>query len=342
MTYNLRLTTTDSYDVVIVGAGPAGLSCAKTLAGCQFSVLVIDRSRQQGVKACGGGITHLAGDFALPEDKMQVFRIQTVFLNWMKFTFRLVHPLKTISRKELAEFQFSEIKNAPNIKFLYPVKVLKIQQNHLETHQGIIHFTWLVGADGATSQVRKYLNLPFKFRAGYVAEIELPKHKFFWYVNPRRLGSAYVWSFPHKGYSNVGIYYNPEAISPAFAKAMLTGFLIKNDCDVKNAMIRGGVVNCHFSGCEFGNVFLVGDAAGLAILSSGEGISAALVSGQEVGLKILNPDYQMPQLQYLVKVKNRQEKLHRIYEKYPLLQYVFYLIFLLANKSRRFQVWFGN
>ncbi len=80
----------------------------------------------------------------------------------------------------------------------------------------------------------------------------------------------------------------------------------------------------------------------MAILSSGEGISAALVSGQEVARKILDPEYQMPQLQHIVRVKSRQEKLHRIYEKYPFLQYVFYVIFLLANKSMRFQVWFGN
>lgn len=334
--------TSDFFDAVIIGAGPAGLSCAKTLSGSQFSVLVIDRSRQPGVKACGGGITHLANEFNFPDDKIRVFRKQTVFLNRVKFTFRLVHPLKTISRKELAEFQFSEIKNAPNIKFLYPVKVLKIQQNQIETNHGSFGFKWLVGADGATSQVRKYLNLPFKFRAGYFAEIKLPKPRFFWYVNPRRMGSAYVWSFPHKGYSNVGIYYNPATISPTSAKAMLTRFLMKNASDEKVPEIKGGVVNCYFSGCEFGNVFLAGDAAGLAILSSGEGISAALVSGQEVGLKILNPDYQMPHFQHLVRVKNRQEKLHRIYEKNPFLQYVFYVIFLLANKSRGFQVWFGN
>lgn len=334
--------TSDFYDVVIIGAGPAGLSCAKTLAGSHLSVLVIDRKEQPGVKACGGGITHLAAGFALPDDKIRIFGKQTVFLNWLRFTFRLLHPLKTISRQHLADFQMNELQNAGNITILFPVKVLKILENRLKTDHGSFGFKWLVGADGATSQVRKYLGLPFKFRAGYVAEVDLDHPKFCWYVNPRKMGSAYIWVFPHKYHTNIGIYYNPAAISPAFAKAMLTRFLTKKGCDVKNAEIKGGVVNCHFSGCEFGNVFLAGDAAGLAILSSGEGISAALVSGREVGLKILNSDYQMPQLEQLVRIKRRQEKLHRIYEKYPLLQYVFYVIFLLANKSRRFQVWFGN
>jgi len=332
----------DFYDVVIVGAGPAGLSCAKILAGKHLSVLVIDKKEQLGIKACGGGITHLAGDFELPADKIRVFRKQTVFLNWLKFTFRLLHPLKTITRTDLSDFQFSEIVNTPNIKILFPVKVKEIHKNYLETDQGILNFKLLVGADGATSQVRKYLGLPSRFRAGYFAKVELPNPKFFWYVNPRKMGSAYIWAFPHKGHSNVGIYYNPATIAPALAKAWLRTFIRKKGGEIQNENITGGVVNGHYSGCEFGNTFLAGDAAGLAILSSGEGISAALISGREVARKILDPNYQMPQLQHVVRVKNRQEKLHRIYERHPFFQYVFYVIFLLANKSRQFQVWFGN
>lgn len=333
---------TQFYDVVIVGAGPAGLSCAKTLAGSHLSVLVIDRKDQPGVKACGGGITHLAAGFDLPDDKIRTFEKQTVFLNRLRFTFRLAHPLKTISRAHLADFQFNELKNAQNIRLLYPVKVLKIHQNELETNLGNFAFTWLVGADGATSKVKKFLGLPSAFRAGFFTKVKLPKPTFFWYVNPRGMGSAYIWAFPHLGHSNVGIYYNPAALSPVLAKEMLRRFLSKKGFDEKNALIRGGVVNGLYSGSEFENVFLAGDAAGLAILSSGEGISTALISGQEVAMKILDPQYQMPQLQQLVRVKRRQEKLHRIYERYPVLQYIFYVIFLLANKSRRFQVWFGN
>ena len=36
---------TKVYDVVIVGAGPAGLQCAKTLAGSEKSVLLIEKNK---------------------------------------------------------------------------------------------------------------------------------------------------------------------------------------------------------------------------------------------------------------------------------------------------------
>ena len=45
------------YDVIIVGAGPAGLSCAEITAKHGASTLVIERKKRIGEKVCAGGIT---------------------------------------------------------------------------------------------------------------------------------------------------------------------------------------------------------------------------------------------------------------------------------------------
>ena len=46
-----------THDVVIVGAGPAGLACAGILARGGLKVLVLERKPQPGPKVCAGGIT---------------------------------------------------------------------------------------------------------------------------------------------------------------------------------------------------------------------------------------------------------------------------------------------
>ena len=168
----------ENYDVVIIGAGPAGLSCASVMADSELSVLIIDKSKTLATKACGGGITQLAGIFGLPPDKIRVFDKQTVFLNRLKFTFRLQNPLKTITRKDLSDFQLAEPKKASNIEIRNPVIIRNIQKNYVVTNHGNFGFKWLVGADGATSQVRKYLNLPFSIRAGFSTEVQISNPTF--------------------------------------------------------------------------------------------------------------------------------------------------------------------
>ena len=51
----------------------------------------------------------------------------------------------------------------------------------------------------------------------------------------------------------------------------------------------------------------MGDAAGLASVMTGEGIPYALISGQEIGRKILNPDYKMAGLKRILEIKKKQK-----------------------------------
>jgi flavin-dependent dehydrogenase len=48
---------TNDYDVIIIGAGPGGLSCARHLAGSTKKVLVLEKSAGLGEKICLGLIS---------------------------------------------------------------------------------------------------------------------------------------------------------------------------------------------------------------------------------------------------------------------------------------------
>jgi flavin-dependent dehydrogenase len=63
-----------------------------------------------------------------------------------------------------------------------------------------------------------------------------------------------------------------------------------------------------------------GDAAGLVMKTSGEGISQALVSGEEIGWKIAHPEYPLKRLQNLIKRIQRQNRLYNIFNSFHFLR----------------------
>ena len=103
-----------------------------------------------------------------------------------------------------------------------------------------------------------------------------------------------------------------------------------------------GLADLFYDGCEFGNIFLVGDAAGLALRTNGAGISFAIVSGKEIARKILNPDYKMPELAVVLNYKKRQENLFAFIERIPFIQRPVYRMMLNLMKKKWFQKRFGS
>ena len=60
------MNSTETFDVVVIGGGPAGSTAAERLASRGYSVLLLDRGGR--VKPCGGAIPpRLIKDFTIPD-----------------------------------------------------------------------------------------------------------------------------------------------------------------------------------------------------------------------------------------------------------------------------------
>ena len=87
------------YDVVIIGAGPAGLKCAEQLRDSNLSVLLIEKNKIIGPKICAGGLTRLVPDYDIPEGSIRSFTNQIIFIDDKKYDIKLANPLKTVAGK---------------------------------------------------------------------------------------------------------------------------------------------------------------------------------------------------------------------------------------------------
>lgn len=333
---------TSKYDVIIIGAGPGGLECANQLKNTDLSVLLVEKSKIIGPKTCAGGLTKLDINFDIPIEKTRIFQKQEILIKDKSHIINLVNPLRTISRFDLGQYQFQKISNCKNIKVLKETLVKGIKNDEIITSRGNFKFNYLVGADGSNSVVRKHLSLKSKMCIGMYYNIPKITDKFIWYVNPTELKSGYIWCFPHKKFTNIGIYFNPEYISPKNAKKALEDFLKFNRYNFSNSKFEASIINHLYFGCIFDNVFLIGDAAGLASKTTGEGISFALTSGKEIGKKILNHDYEMEELNKVLILKKRQERMLRLFESLPFMQSTLSRVFINLIKKKWFQTYFGN
>ncbi|MGA1876414.1 MAG: hypothetical protein ACMUIA_12485 [bacterium] len=319
------------YEVIIIGAGPAGIRCAEQLKG-SFSILLIEKNKIIGPKICAGGITQADRHLDLPENRTRDFTSLKILFRNKAYTVNLSRPLKTIGRRDLGQYQMEKLLTTGGITLLSHTRVLSIEKNRIQTTRGIFSFTYLIGADGSYSITRRHLGLRSRFHFGLYCNIPRITDEVVFSVNPHLFTFGYIWHFPHLEHTNIGIYFSPKYLSPQEAKSILREYLGHLGYQGLAGTFRGAAVNYDYQGCVFGHIYLIGDAAGLASKATGEGISQALISGEEVGKKIQDPHYKMPELQKVVLWKRRQEMALKVCECAPFLQGFLLMTFFKAIK----------
>jgi flavin-dependent dehydrogenase len=333
----------ESYDVVIVGAGPAGLRCAEVLGSTAFSVLLLDRKSAVGSKACAGGLRLPDGYLTLPDSMTSTFERHHFILNGGKYSIHLRNPLHIIDRPDLGRYQLDLIKRHGNITVETGAFVKHIDSNCVVLNkERRIRFTYLVGADGSNSVVRRYLGLANKIYVGIQYIIPGTCDDLVWFFNPHLLGSGYGWVFPHKTFVSAGVFFNPALVPAKKARGALDKLLIDYGLDFRAAKLEGAPVNCLYRGVKFNNIFLTGDAAGLASACTGEGMVYALTSGDDVARHILDNTYSFEGIKKMIRYKKRQERILYIFDRLPRFQSSLFKVFISLLKLPAFQKYYSG
>jgi geranylgeranyl reductase len=315
----------EKYDVVIVGAGPAGLACAKELSKGNNSVLIIEKNKVIGPKVCAGGLTEKSVEILKKEWKLNskgMFKLlpmkkyrdilfksdqKTILISSKK------HTVCVIDRGYFGNFLLHQI-DKKKVRILKGLRVKNITNSYVElSDERKIGYNFLVGADGSNSLVREYLGI--KSEVDITLQYKIKKSnlirskKKFRYLevhsNTKLFGSWYAWIFPYKDYVSVGCGSNPKIMPPARLRQNFSTWLKSEGIDVLDSQLESFPISCKYLGWRFDKVFLCGDACGLASGMSGEGIYQALVSGSEIAKVILEKDYE-PKLLFEIIEKNKK------------------------------------
>lgn len=305
----------EKYDVIIIGAGPAGLSCAKQLGNSNLKVLLAEKNSVIGPKVCAGGLTGKSIKTLNLPDELIEFAYNKIHLFNKNNSFYIEDDSNfayTIDRKVLGQWQLKQLDKFSNIEVKTDYRVSEITKEYVVINGEKIGYKHLVGADGSSSLVRRYLKLTTE-KIGVAIQYIIPTTKykdFEIYFDSNLFSAWYAWIFPHKNYVSIGCGGDPKTISSKQLKKNFSTWLEKHNIDVSQGKYEAFPINGDFKAYRFeGNIYLAGDAGGFASRLTGEGIYQALVSGGEIGKIILDQNYHSKKIDALIKLQNRHNKI---------------------------------
>lgn len=289
------------YDIVVVGAGPAGSNFARLIDSTRFRVLVIDGA-QGKEKVCGGLISPDAQDMlarydiSLPKDILvspQLFSVRTIDLHdgYTKYYRR---NYMNVSRERFDAFLKDMIPQSVDVIRARCRAVRRTDDGFSLDLTGEINKTvacrYMIGADGANSIVRSAL-YPDERIIRYTAIQQWfdanDENPYYSCVFDNKTSPGCSWIFFKDGSLVFGgafaVHGSREAFEAQKRKLVDFGIVPKEifehptrteACLVSRPQLTHGV----YFGCD--GAYLIGEAAGLISPSSFEGISYALHSGQ--------------------------------------------------------------
>ena len=343
----------DKYDIIVVGAGPAGSTMARFAAKSGASVLILEKDRDVGLPVrCAEGATETGLLSVLDkidprwiENSIQDVMFHSpsgdeVELGFRQTGFILNRKLFDYDLAQLAVMEGAELLTkafASNV-LMENGKAIGVAFTHLGkkyTAKAKI----VVGADGVESRVGRWAGLRTHTKlkdmetcVQFTArDINISDKHLHLYFSSKIAPQGYLWVFPKGGgLANIGLGISGTEAKKKSPLAYLSEFMAENFPGVSSLNSVAGGVPCDktLDQITADGLMLVGDAAHQVNPITGGGIVTALtagkIAGEVAGRAIQNGDVSMAALKDYPKRWHKAEgKNHQIF--YKLKEHVYKL-----------------
>jgi len=310
------------WDVIVVGAGPAGSTAARTAALGGARVLLLDRARFPRYKTCGGGL--LGESLALIPDgaraTIESSVQETVFTDRFRrgFTLRRRDPYLAMVRRQEFDQALVDAAVHAGARFVDGVTVRGIDEaapppaasdagdtEHgavaparatngaalvtVRTDRGTASARVVVGADGAGGRIGRYVGVELGgVDLGLEDEVAMPADYSGWrdrvFLDWGDAAGSYAWVFPKRDSLTVGVIQRKG--SPDQTRDYLAAWRTHLGLPDAATLHSSGHLTqwrSPTSPLRRGPVIVAGESAGLLEPWTREGISFALRSGHWAG-----------------------------------------------------------
>lgn len=289
----------DGYDVVVVGAGPAGSLAARAAALGGARTLLVDQREEIGIPVqCGEFLPapeELADLLGCPEVIDAAFRIPaSAVLRATRAMAcvaptgrRYVFPLKgcSVSRSRLDQRLAAHAVDA-GAELRHPLGVTRVHDDVVEfASSPAVRAKVVIGADGPLSTVARGVGFSvpremFRMITATVAG-EFPEEIDLYFG--RGAPGGYAWMIPkvHEANVGVGVTHLPRGVS---LSSLLDRFCARQGWAPPTDRTRWWVpIGPPPESAVRGRALLAGDAANLVMATNGAGVPTAMISGWDAG-----------------------------------------------------------
>ena len=284
------------YDLIVVGAGPAGSTLAREMSLRGARVLLLDRARFPRDKPCGGGVTLRAARLLsldlTPVVERTIYRAYISLRHAPGFVRAHPEPLTYMTQRRRLDSFLAERAAEAGADFVDGARVRAIdvaaRGAEVRTEHDVFQARAVAGADGANGIVAAALGLAPCSEGGVALEGNLPctdavleRWRDLVAFDLGALPGGFGWVFPKCDHVNVGVaawrYAAPALRRYLAALCRQFGF-----SETRLRDVRGHFLPTRRPGAPIvrGPALLLGDSAGLVDPLSGEGIYGAFLSAR--------------------------------------------------------------